>query len=154
MTTKTITAFPTVKAALALALACLSCASLLALAPIAHGAVSYEKETLKEYEQQLAGGQIAAVTINKYLRSLRITLKDGRHVLAKYPKHEEPKEAARLKEKGVPVTVLTPAVAQQEARNGPKHHKLRYIVGGAAIVVIVIAGAVLLVYRRRRLVEE
>jgi hypothetical protein len=153
MTTQT-RAFPAVKTALALALACLCCASLLALAPAARGAVSYEKESLAEYEQQLAGGQISEVTINKFIRSLRITLKDGRHVLATYPKHEEPTVAAKLKSKGVPVTVLTPEVAQREAKSKPVKHKLRYIAGGVLIVVILIVGAVLLVFRRRRLAAE
>jgi hypothetical protein len=153
MTTQT-RAFPAVKTAPAIVLAWLCCASLLALAPAALGAVSYEKESFAEYEHQLASGQIAEVTINKYIRTLRVTLKDGRHVLAKYPKHEEPREAAKLKAKGVPFTVLTPEVAQKEAKNAPVHHKLRYIAGGIVIAVIVIVGAVLLIMRRRRAVDE
>jgi hypothetical protein len=147
-------AFPAVKTALTLAFACLCFAGSLVVATVAQGAVSYEKESLQEYEQQLAGGQISAVTINKFVRSLRITLKDGRHVLASYPKHEEPTVAAKLKSKGVPVTVLTPEAAQQEAKSKPVKHKLRYIAGGILIVVILIVGAVLLVFRRRRLAAE
>ncbi|HXN39573.1 MAG TPA: hypothetical protein VN892_16160 [Solirubrobacteraceae bacterium] len=146
-------AFPTVKATLVLAIACLCCALTVAV-PMAQGAISYEKESLSEYEQQLAGGQIGAVTINKFIRSLRITLKDGRHVLATYPKHEEAAVAGKLKEKGVPVTVLTPEAAQKEAKSKPVKHKLRYIAGGVLIVVILIVGGVLLVFRRRRLAAE
>jgi hypothetical protein len=146
-------AFPAVKTVLVLAFACLCCALAVAV-PVAQGAISYEKETLKEYEQQLAGGQIGAVTINKFIRSLRVTLKDGRHVLATYPKHEEVVVAGKLKEKGVPVTVLTPEAAQKEAKSKPVKHKLRYIAGGVLIVVILIVGGVLLVFRRRRLAAE
>jgi hypothetical protein len=152
MTTQTTRAFPALKT-LALALALLCSASMLAVTP-ALAAVSYEKESLAEYEQQLAGGQISAVTINKFIRTLRITLKDGRHVLATYPKHGEPAVAAHLHAKGVPVTVLTPEVAQKEAKSKPVKHKLRYIAGGVLIVVIVIVGAVLLIVRRRRLAAE
>jgi hypothetical protein len=146
-------AFPVVKIAVALVLACLCCALVVAV-PVAQGAVSYEKESLGEYEGQLAGGQIAAVTINKFIRTLRITLKDGRHVLATYPKHEEPAVAGKLKAKGVQVTVLTPEVAQAEAKSKPHKHKLRYIAGGILIVLILIVAAVLLVLRRRRLAVE
>ncbi|MGA2455046.1 MAG: hypothetical protein ABSG93_16160 [Solirubrobacteraceae bacterium] len=127
----------------------LTCASLLA-APVAAGAaVIYQNETYPEYQQQLAGGQIQAVTINKYLRSLRITLKDGRYVLAKYAKHEEPAVAAALEAKHVPVTVLAQSVARKEVPKKAVHHKLRYIAGGIVIVVIVIVGAVLFINRRR-----
>jgi hypothetical protein len=120
-----------------------------ASASAAEPVVHYTKESLPEYEKQLAGGQIRAVTINKFLRSLRITLKDGRYVLATYPKHEEANTAAALKAKGVPVTVLLPVAAQKEAKAKPIHHKLRYIAGG-----IVIVGAVLLVDRRRKVAVE
>ena len=153
MTTQKTTAFPAVKTAFALALACLCCA-LAVTVPAAQGAVSYEKESLQEYEQQLAGGQISEVTINKFVRSLRVTLKDGRHVLARYAKHQEAAVAGKLKEKGVPVTVLTPEAAQQEAKSKPVKHKLRYIAGGILIVVILIVGAVLLGFRRRRRAAE
>jgi len=117
-------------------------------------AIHYTRESLQEYEKQLAGGQIAAVTINKFVRSVRVTLKDGRYVLATYPKHEEPAVAAALKAKGVAVTVLSPEVAQKEAKSKPVKHKLRYIAGGILIVVIVIVVGVLLVVRRRRQFAE
>ncbi len=137
---------------IAVLIASLACAWLLtaAVAAGAENAISYQKESYAEYEQQLAGGQIQAVTINKRLRSLRVTLKDGRYVLAKYSAHEEPTVAAALKAKGVPVTVLTPTEAVKEEKAKPVHHKLRYIAGGIVIVVIVIVGAVLFVNRKRR----
>lgn len=149
------TAFPDVKTSFALALACLFCAGSLMAAPIASAAVSYEKESLAEYEKQLASGQVSAATINKYIRTLRITLKDGRHVLVKYPKHQEPATAAHLQAKGVPVSVLAPTAAREEAKLKHHKHKLRYIVGGILIVVIVVVAAVvLLVVRRRRQAAE
>ena len=143
-------------AKLVLALAILSGAALISpvVAAAAEGTpISYEKESLAEYEQQLAGAQIQSVTINKRLRSLRITLKDGRHVLAKYNKKELTTVEAALSAKHVPVIVLTPSAALAEVKAKPVHHKLRYIVGGALIVVIAIVGGVLFFYRRRRAEE-
>ena len=121
----------------------------LAAAP-AHGAVAYVHETYPEFESQLSGGQIKEVTINKRLRTLRITLADGRHVLAKYAPHEEPHVLRQLRERHVAVTVLTATQAKQEQGKRPVHHKLRYIVGGILIAVVVIGGGVVLYNRRRR----
>jgi hypothetical protein len=145
----TTRAFLTAKIAVCVAL--LACASLLPAAVAAGAAitVAYQNETFKQYEQQLAGAQIQSVTINKRLRSLRITLKDGRYVLAKYKAHEEPTVAAALEAKHVPVTALAPSEALKEVAKKPVHHKLRYIAGGILIVVIVIVGAVLYINRRR-----
>jgi len=143
-------------AKLVLAVAILSGATLISplVAAAAEGTpISYEKESLAEYEQQLASSQIQSVTINKRLRSLRITLKDGRHVLAKYNKKELPTVKSALAAKHVSVTVLTPTEALNEVKAKPVHHKLRYIVGGALIVVIAIVGGVLFFYRRRRAEE-
>ena len=144
-----------INARIAICIALVTCASLLPAA-IAAGAtvIAYQNESFKEYEQQLAGAQIKSVTINKRLRSLRITLKDGRHVLAKYKAHEEPAVAAALQAKHVPVIVLAPSEALQEVAAKPVHHKLRYIAGGILIVVIVVVGAVLLVNRKRQLSRD
>jgi hypothetical protein len=135
----------------AVCLACLCLASLLAAARTlaAEGAVHYQKESLQEYEQQLAASQIAAATFNKRVRSLHLTLKDGRHMLVKYAAHGEPALAAQLQGKGVPVTILTPTQAIKEAKK-PVKHKLRYIAGGILIVVVLVVGAVLVVDRRRK----
>jgi hypothetical protein len=114
--------------------------------------ISYQKETLAEWEKQLAHGQIVAVTVNKRLRSLRTTLKSGQHVLAKYEAKGLPKAEAALTARHVPVTVLTPAEAVKEVK--PVHHKLRYIAGGIVIVVIVIVVGVLLFDRRRKQAAE
>jgi hypothetical protein len=117
-------------------------------------AITYTKESLPAYEQQLAAGQIASVTINKRLRSLRITLKDGSHVLAHYAAKQEPEVSAALKAKGVSVVVLSPAAAKKEASKAPVHHKLRYIAGGILIAVVVIVGGVLFWDRRRKRLAE
>jgi len=114
------------------------------------GAVIYKKESLKEYEQQLAGGQIKAVTINKKLRSLRVTLKDGSYVLAQYPRKGSKKVEAALRAKNVPLTVLKPAEAAKEVVKKPVKHKLRYIAGGALVVVIALVVAVVMFDRKRK----
>jgi len=113
-------------------------------------AIVYVHESEADFAKQLAGKEVKSVIINKRLRSMRVTLADGRHVLARYPKKQEPQTESRLRARGVTVTVLSKHDAEKEA--GPKqaHHKIRYIVGGAVILVIVIAGAVLLFNRRRR----
>jgi hypothetical protein len=137
-------------ARVALAIVCLACA-LLAPATGALGAESaihYEKESLQAYEQQLAGGLIESVTINKFLRTLRITLKNGKHVLARYAAHEEPKTAEALSAKHVQFTVLSKEAATKEGGHKTKH-KLRYIAGGVVVLVIIIAAAVLLLRRKR-----
>jgi hypothetical protein len=131
--------------------ACL--ALLLLAAPIAAGAqetVHYTKESTQEFERQLSGGEIVAARFNRKVRSIRLTLKDGRHLLVRYPKHEFPTTEAKLKAKHVSVTVLSTAAANQELREKPKHHKLRYIVGAAVLVVLMIVGAVLFLNRRRQ----
>lgn len=112
--------------------------------------IVYTHESEADFAKQLAGKEVKSVIINKRLRTMRVTLADGRHVLASYPKKQEPQTEARLRARGVTVTVLSKHDAEKEA--GPKkaHHKIRYIVGGAVILVILIAGAVLLVNRRRR----
>ncbi len=139
-------------ARIALAIALLGCVSLLATA-IAGAAATpvYQKETLAEYEKQLSGGQIQSVTVNKRVRSLRVTLKDGRYVLAKYKAKGEPAVVAALQAKGVPVTVLS---SSEAAKEKPAKHKLRYIVGGVVIVVLLIVGAVLFIDRKRKAARE
>ena len=109
----------------------------------------YEHESEAAFDQQIAGNQIAAATINKRLATVRVTLKDGRYVLGKYGKGQEPTVLAELTAKRVPVSVLTPAQALVEAKH-PVHHKLRYIAGGILLVVIIVVASVLLVNRRRQ----
>jgi hypothetical protein len=137
------------------AVALLACAFVLcaSAAYAAEVTVHYTKESIQAYEQQLASGQIQAATFNKKVRSMHLTLKDGRYVLVNYPAHEEPTLAAALEAKKVPVTVLKPAAAAKEAAK-PVHHKLRYIAGGILVVVILVVGGVLLVDRRRKLAAE
>lgn len=139
-------------AALAVFVAFLACFSLLSCAVAGAVTVTYTPESLAEYEHQLAAGQVHAVTINKDLRRLHVTLADGSHVSARYPPKQEPTYAAALQAKHVAVTVLTPTEAVAEAKAVPVHHKIRYIVGGVVIVVIVVVAGVL-IYRRRRQYE-
>jgi nitrate reductase gamma subunit len=137
-------------------LALLSLFALLPAAPsmAAEGTtVRYTKENQQEYEKQLAAGEIQSVTVNKRVRSLHLTLKDGRHMLFKYKAHEAPKYIAALQAKHVPVTILQPAQAAKEAKK-PAKHKLRYIVGGILVAVVVVVGGVLLIDRRRKRAME
>jgi ribosomal protein S11 len=139
---------PAVKIALSLA-----CVALVSLATAVPSQAAFQKESVQEYAKQLAASQIAEATVNKRVRSIHLTLKDGRHVLVKYGKGEEPKFSAELRAKGVPVTVLQPAAAAKEAKK-PAKHKLRYIAGGILVVVVVVVGAVLLIDRRRKRAAE
>jgi hypothetical protein len=132
---------------------CLALALLVPAANAAQGTVRYTKESLQEYEKQLSGAQIKAATFNKRVRSLHLTLKDGRHMLVKYAAHGEPALAAQLQAKHVPVTVLTPVAAAREVAK-PVKHKLRYIAGGILVVVVIVVGAVLLIDRRRKASRE
>ena len=139
-----------------LALIALCIAALLAVPAAVAGAegISYTKESLSQFEAQLASGQVKEVTINRYIRSLRITLKNGSYVKAEYPAHGEPAVAAHLKAKGVPVSFLSPSVAQSEAKKTPVHHKLRYIAGGILVVIVIVVVAVLMWDRRRKMAAE
>jgi hypothetical protein len=134
-----------------LSLAAMSLGLLLAAAPslAAETTVHYQKESLQEYEKQLAGGQIQAASFNKKVRSIHLTLKDGRHVLVKYGAGQEPTYVAQLQAKGVPVTILATAQAAKEAKK-PVKHKLRYIAGGILVAVVIVVGAVLLIDRKRK----
>jgi ATP-dependent Zn protease len=132
-------------------------ACFVALAPVlpvanALGAVTvihYKHESYQEFQRQLAAGQIRAVTFNKKPHSVRVTLKDGSHVLAVYPSHDEPRLAAQLTGRGVTVAVLKPKVKAKPA----VHHTLRYIAGGILVIVILAILAVLLIGRRRNLAQ-
>jgi len=142
-----------------LAVAAISTLCIVLAAPItAAGAAAspqYTKESQQAYEGQLKAGEIASATFNKRLRSLRLTLKNGEHVLYRYPKKGSKALQDALKAKHVPVTILKPSEAASEAKSSKKPgHKLRYIVGGVLLVVIVLAGLVLLFNRGRRAREE
>lgn len=140
---------------LLLCLLCLTVAATLpsAAAGAAEGTITYKHESFAEYEKQLAAGQVQAVTINKRLRSVHVTLKDGSYVLAKYAAHEEPKVVAALQAKGITATIESKTQATKEAAK-PVKHKLRYIAGGILVVVVVVVGGVLLVDRKRKREQE
>ena len=150
--------FPTL---LALAAAILACAALI-ISPAAASAeeepapaatpttVHYTKETQKDYERQLAAGEIQSATFNKKIRSLHLTLKNGSHVLFIYPAHDQPKLASELEGKGITVTVLKKSEADKEAKAKPAQHKLRYIAGGILVLIVVVVATVLLIDRKRK----
>jgi hypothetical protein len=140
-------------------LACLLCASLTPAALAAKAAptttqIAYQPESYAEFEKQLAAGQVQSVTINKRLRSLRITLKDGTHVFAKYAKKTGPTYYKQIEAKGIPLTYMTVTAAKKEQEKSSQHHKIRYIAGAVLIVVLVIAGVILFTRRRRRDEED
>lgn len=138
--------------ALALILAAsLALSGLAVVALAAEGTIVYTHESEAEFAKQLAAKQVKSVEINKRLRTMRVTLADGRHVLASYPKKQEPQTAVRLQAHGVSVTVLSKSDAEKElGKKKSSHHKIRYIVGGVLVIVIVIVVAVLVVNSRRR----
>ncbi|HWD11517.1 MAG TPA: hypothetical protein VG366_06715 [Solirubrobacteraceae bacterium] len=137
-------------ATIATLLACFACAATLPVAASAatETKITYTKESLQEWEKQLAAGKIASVVINRPLRSLRTTLKDGTYVLAHYVPRHEHQIAATLTAKHVSFEVLTPSAAAKEVPK--KAHKLRYIAGGILIVVVLVVGTVLYVDRKRK----
>jgi len=116
----------------------------------AEGTVDYTKEDLSQYEDQLNGDQIRSVVVNKRTRSLRVTLKNGQHVFAKYGNKEGPNYYGAIRARHVPITFLSPAGAKAE-QGGGKHpgHEIRYIAGGVLIAVIAIVGGILYFNRRR-----
>jgi ATP-dependent Zn protease len=131
--------------------ASLALSGLAAVALAAEGTIVYTHESEADFAKQLAAKQVKSVEINKRLRSMRVTLADGRHVLARYPKKQETQTAARLQAHGVAVTVLAKSDAEKEANaKKPAKHKIRYIVGGVLVLVIVIVVAVLVINSRRR----
>jgi ATP-dependent Zn protease len=138
--------------ALALILAAsLALSGLAGIALAAEGTIVYTHESEAEFAKQLAAKQVKSVEINKRLRTMRVTLADGRHVLASYPKKQEPQTAARLQAHGVSVTVLSKGDAEKElGKKKSSHHKIRYIVGGVLVIVILVVVAVLVVNSRRR----
>ena len=117
-------------------------------------AIVYTHESYPQYQSQLASGQIKAVTVNRRVRSLRITLDNGTHVVAHYAPKQEPAVVEALEAKGVPVTLLALAATKAEASSKPVHHKLRYIAGGLLLAVVVIVGVVLFVNRRRKALAD
>lgn len=147
---------------LAVAAGCLAltCLALLPAVPPASAAAGvtgvtvYQHESESAYEEQLASGQIRKATINKRLRSLHLTLRDGRHVLVKYPPKQEPRVLGQLKAKHVKLSILGKSAAVAEVKAKPTHHKLRYIAGGALLVVIAVVGTILYFRRRRRRERE
>lgn len=131
-----------------LVLALAAIASALALsAPAGAGAaatVHFTPETLATLQGQIKGGQVQAAAFNKKAHTVHITLKDGRHVIASYPSHNEPQLAAQLTAKGATVQIKKVKIKKK-----PAHHKLRYIAGGILVALIAVVAIVLGLNRRR-----
>jgi hypothetical protein len=115
-----------------------------------HGAVGYVHESLPEFETQLKRGQIREATINRRLRSLRLTLTDGKHKLATYGRGEEPRVRSELEAKNVAVSLLNTGQGKKAHVKKAVHHKLRYIAGAIVIAIVVIVGGVALYNRRKQ----
>ena len=136
---------PVALAAMLLALALSAASAAAAPTPI------YTKESKQGYEAQLNKGEIASAVFNKPVRSVRLTLKDGRHFLYTYPRKGSQALEEQLTAKGVPVSKL--------AGTGKKHHKAaskhtRRYIAIAIVVVLLLIGGGLLLARRRRLVRD
>jgi hypothetical protein len=110
---------------------------------------TYTKESKQAYEQQLAKAEIVAVTFNKPVRSIRITLKDGKHVLYVYPKKGSAALEEALAAKGVPVSQLH---GKHKKKSSSKHTR-RYV-AIAIVVILILAGVAFLLFRRRRLGQD
>jgi hypothetical protein len=116
-------------------------------------ALAAEHESVQAYEKQLAAHEIEKARINKRVRHLDLTLKNGQTFVYVYPAHTEPAVAKQITDRHIPLEVLSPAAAQKEAKK-PVHHKLRYIAGGILLAIIVIVLIVLVVDRRRKRFAE
>jgi hypothetical protein len=108
---------------------------------------TYKKESKQAYEAQLNKGEIASATFNKPVRSLRLTLKNGKHALYTYPKKGSAALEEALAAKGVPVTQLH---GKHKKKATSSKHTRRYIAIGI-LVVLALAVAGFLLARRRRL---
>jgi hypothetical protein len=129
---------------LAVALACLACASLIVFASTAgaKATASAPTESVHVYEQQLASGEIKSATFRAKNHSLHLTLNDGHHVAVVYAPAQAGHLRAELKAHGV--SLVTKSAG----------HKLRYIAAGILIVLLLIVFGALLLIRRRRRAEE
>jgi hypothetical protein len=119
----------------------------------------YTAQPFATFEQELSSHKVASVVFFKKLRTIRITLKDGRKYVARYPKKQSEVWEAKIRHARAVSVKATPEQQKQleketKAAGGgkPHKHKIRYIVGGVVILLIVI-GVVVLLLRRRRQVD-
>jgi hypothetical protein len=131
--------------------ACVAAAIACLLLPA--NALAAEHESQQAYEKQLAAGEIEKAKINKHVRHLDLTLKNGQVFVYVYPPHGEPALAAQVAARHVPLEVLSPTAAVKEAKK-PVHHKLRYIAAGILGAIVIIVVIVLVVDRRRKRFAE
>jgi hypothetical protein len=113
---------------------------------------TYTKESKQTYEAQLDKGQITAATLNKPVRSVRLTLKDGRHALYTYPKKGSKQVEEQLSAKGVPVTQLHGKHKAKQSKTLGSHP--RRTIAIIVVVVLIVVGAAFLLWRRRRMPRD
>jgi hypothetical protein len=141
----------TSKALAAILCLALTPGTLLAAIPATAATVfHFQRESMQQFQRQLAASEIHATTFNKVAHTLHLSMNDHRHLLVSYPPLEYKKIVASLEAKNIPVAVEKHAKVAAK----PAHHKLRYIVGAVLVVVILIVLAVLLMGRRRSLLEN
>ncbi|HEY1457088.1 MAG TPA: hypothetical protein VGF15_01100 [Solirubrobacteraceae bacterium] len=127
--------------------------ALAALSGASAGAASvfhFQRESMQEFQSQLAKGEIHAATFNKVPHSLHLSMNDHRHLLVVYPPAEYKQLYTQLKAKGVSVAIEKHAKTAAK----PAKHTLRYIAGGILVVVILVVLIVLLIGRRRDLLSD
>jgi hypothetical protein len=108
---------------------------------------TYTKESKQAYEEQLTKGQIVTAVFNKPVRSVRLTLRDGRHVLYIYPKKTSKELEAALAAKGVSVSQLQGT--GKKKHKGSSKHTRRYVAIGIVVVLLLLGGGLMLARRRR-----
>ena len=84
---------------------------------------TYTKESKQGYELQLSKGEIASAVFNKPVRSVRLTLKNGRHYLYTYPRKGSLALEEQLAAKGVPVSKLA-GTGKKQHKAASKHNKM------------------------------
>jgi hypothetical protein len=118
------------------------------------GALAAEHESQQAFEKQLAAHEIEKARINKRVRHLDLTLKNGHQFTYVYPAHHEPEVDAKVSAAHISVEILSPTAAQSEVKKAPVHHKLRYIAAGILGAIVIIVLIVLVVDRRRKRFAE
>jgi cobalamin biosynthesis Mg chelatase CobN len=125
---------------------------LLAAAVPSLGAEEFTREELPKYEQQLAAKQVASASVNKFLRTVDATLKNGEKVVVRIAKGKDDSAIAALHAAGAKVTVLSSKQARsaKPEKRAHTHHKKRdaIIIAIVVVVLLVLVGGFLWLRRR------